>query len=134
VTSLHVLARVADERYAFAVEAVREVAESFAVTPVPGAPATLLGVHSLRGEILPVLDLAAILGVGRGAGGWLVVAEQGGLRAGLAVDAVEDVAELGTALAAEAEPLAGSVLMDGELVAVVDVGAVLSKAARGGTP
>lgn len=49
--------------YALPLVNVREVVPAPAVTPVPGAPAWLLGVANLRGQILPVLDTAHRLGL-----------------------------------------------------------------------
>ena len=37
------------------------------VTALPGAPARVLGLAAVRGEVVPVLDLGALLGYGRGA-------------------------------------------------------------------
>lgn len=41
----------------------REVAPLAALTPVPLAPSSLLGVGNLRGALLPVVDLAPLLGL-----------------------------------------------------------------------
>jgi purine-binding chemotaxis protein CheW len=125
VSGLCLLARVRDERYAFPVHAVREVARSLDVTPVPGAPPAVRGVHNLRGEVIPVLDLSTLLGMGGGDAQGVVVAEQGDRRAGLTVDELLDVTELPEKLEPAEAPLAGSAVLDGELVGVLDVGAVL---------
>jgi purine-binding chemotaxis protein CheW len=67
---------VSGERYAVEARYVVEVA-SRELTPVPGAPARLLGLANLRGEILPVFDLPRSLGreqgMTTGDGGHLVV-------------------------------------------------------------
>jgi purine-binding chemotaxis protein CheW len=52
---------VSGERYGIEARYVTEIA-SRELTPVPGAPARLLGLANLRGEILPVFDLARSLG------------------------------------------------------------------------
>jgi purine-binding chemotaxis protein CheW len=54
--------RAGGESYGLSMESVREVERLSRVTPVPGAPAFFRGLVNLRGEILPVLDLAALLG------------------------------------------------------------------------
>lgn len=125
MSGVYLLARVGDERYAFPVEMVREVARALEVTPVPGAPPAVRGVHNLRGEVIPIVELATLLGLGGGEAQSVVVAEHAGRRAGLTVDELLDVTELPAELEAAEAPLAGAALAGGELVGVVDVGALL---------
>jgi purine-binding chemotaxis protein CheW len=126
VSRLHVRVRVADEHYALAVEDVLEVAELGDVTPVPGAGAAVLGVRNLRGQVLPVVDLATVFELQQTQPERIVIAERGGLRAGLAVDAVAGVEELPEASEeVDSRHLAGAALTDGTLVGVMDVGSVL---------
>jgi purine-binding chemotaxis protein CheW len=126
VSRLHVRVRVADEHYALAVEDVLEVAELGDVTPVPGAGAAVLGVRNLRGQVLPVVDLATVFDLPPAQSERIVIAERGGLRAGLAVDAVAGVEELPEASEEVDSPhLAGAALADGALVGVIDVASVL---------
>lgn len=54
--------RAGGESYALSMECVREVERVSRVTPVPGAPEFVRGLVNLRGEILPLLDLAALFG------------------------------------------------------------------------
>ena len=126
MSRLHVRVRVADEHYALAVEDVLEVAELGDVTPVPGAGAAVLGVRNLRGQVLPVVDLATVFELPPAQSDRIVIAERGGLRAGLAVDAVAGVEELPDASEEVDSPhLVGAALADGALVGVIDVGSVL---------
>jgi purine-binding chemotaxis protein CheW len=126
VSRLHVRVRVADEHYALAVEDVLEVAELGDVTPVPGAGAAMLGVRNLRGQVLPVVDLATVFELPPAQSERIVIAERGGLRAGLAVDAVVGVEQLPEASEEVDSPhLAGAALTEGALVGVIDVGSVL---------
>jgi chemotaxis signal transduction protein len=61
--------RAADAVWAVSAAATREVADMVPIVPVPDAPEFLLGVCHLRTELLPVLDLQALLGsAGRSAG------------------------------------------------------------------
>ena len=115
--------RVGNESYAVAVEHVTEVAELGKLTPVPGAHGSVLGVRNLRGEVLPVFDLAAVLEItGDSLPQCLVVAEHGSLRAGFAVDEVTDVGPLAPAdEETQSNLLAGAALDDTGLVGVVDV-------------
>jgi purine-binding chemotaxis protein CheW len=121
--SVHVRLRVAGESYAVPVEDVLEVAELGEIAPVPGAHGSVLGVRNLRGEVLPVFDLAAVFGIPLDRPPLrLLVAEHGGKRAGFAIDEVTDVGEL-EAPAEETESafLRGATLDGGVLVGVVDV-------------
>lgn len=56
---------VGADRYALELVAIREVVLAPTVTPLPGAPAAVLGVVNLRGEVVPVFDTVALLGRGR---------------------------------------------------------------------
>jgi purine-binding chemotaxis protein CheW len=57
------LCRLARELYALPSSSVREVARYRPWTPVPGAPATLPGIISQRGMVLPVVDPRPLLGL-----------------------------------------------------------------------
>jgi chemotaxis signal transduction protein len=105
---------------------VLEVAELGDVTPVPGAGAAVLGVRNLRGQVLPVVDLATVFELPATAPERIVIAERAGLRAGLAVDAVDGVEQLPEASEeVDSRHLVGAALADGSLVGVIDVGSVL---------
>jgi len=127
MTGLHVRVRVGGEEYAVPVDDVLEIAEYGEVAPVPGAPAAVIGVCNLRGEVLPVVDLATVFGLTRPAAPErVVVTEQGGLRAGLAVDSVVGVEPLPEAREEADSPyLSGAALADGALVGMVDTASVL---------
>jgi len=134
VSRLHVRVQVADEHYALPVADVLEVAELGDVTPVPGAGPAVLGVRNLRGQVLPVVDLATIFEVAPGKAERIVIAERGGLRAGLAVDAVAGVEQLPEATEEVGSGhLVGAALADGALVGVIDVESVLAAVQRSNT-
>jgi purine-binding chemotaxis protein CheW len=119
----YVRVRVAGESYAMPVEHVLEAAELGQVRAVPGARPELLGIKSVRGQILPVIDLARMLGAPRTAPpGRLLVAEALGFRVGFGIDDVTGIGELGE-LDEDTESglLVGATLSDGDLVGVVDV-------------
>lgn len=125
----YVQVRVAGEAYAVAIERVLEVAELGQMRAVPRARPEVLGIKSLSGRILPVVDLARLLGVHRTAPpGRLLVAEACGFRVGFAIDEVTGIGELPepedrteSAENARSGLLTGASLSDGELVGVVDV-------------
>jgi chemotaxis signal transduction protein len=83
----------------------------------------MLGVRNVRGQILPVADLAPLLGLARAVPpGRLLLAEVGGRQAAFAVDEVSGVSEL-PELAEETQSdlLVGAAFADGELTGVIDM-------------
>ncbi len=130
--SVHVRFRVGDETYAVPVEQVLEVAEMGALARVPGSPPAVLGIRNLRGQVLPVVDLATVFGLERDPPPTrLVITESQGRRAGLAIDQVLDVGELpGAVHDSDSEFLAGAALAEGDLVGVVDLESVYAAVER----
>ncbi len=131
-SGMHVRLRVGAEMYAVPIENVLEVGELGELTPVPGAGAAVLGVANFHGKVLPVFDFGALLGIPHlGRPPRLIVTDQGGCLAGLAVDEVTDVAPLeGDLQETDVDYLAHATLEKGMLVGVVDVASVF--AALGG--
>jgi purine-binding chemotaxis protein CheW len=127
MSSVHVRVRAGAEDYALPVDSVLEIAELGEVAPVPGAAAEVLGVRNLRGQVIPVIDLASLFGLPNEAPfERIVVAEDGDRTAALAVEAVLDVTDLSDPAEESDSPyLTGAALIEGTLVGVVDVGAVL---------
>jgi chemotaxis signal transduction protein len=123
MSGVHVQVRVGDERYAIPVAHVLEVGAIGDLTIAPGASRATLGVRNLRGDVLPVFDLAAAFGLPRAqAPQRMVVAERSGARAGFAVDEVCDVDELPeTDQEVDSDLLSRAVLVGGALVGVIDV-------------
>jgi purine-binding chemotaxis protein CheW len=56
---------LANERYGIEARLVVEISRLVDYTPLPHAPPHLVGVTNVRGEILPVFDLRALLGLSR---------------------------------------------------------------------
>ena len=86
--------RVGEGEFGLDVMAVREIRGWTPATPLPGAPPYVRGVINLRGAVLPILDLAARLGLPSaepGARHVTIVARIGGQTIGLLVDAVSDI-------------------------------------------
>lgn len=127
MSTVHIRVIAAAEDYAIPVDQVLEVSEFGDVAPVPGAPPEVTGVRNLRGQVIPVIDLATVLGLSDDADRQrIVITEESGRRGGLAVTEIVDVSELPEAAEkAESHFLEGAVLLDGALVGVLDVSAVL---------
>jgi chemotaxis signal transduction protein len=89
---------VGGARYALELRWVREVVSLGFVTGVPTAPAALGGVCNLHGQILPVLDVGALLNLPAGPaarqGDGALVIEAEGVVCALRVDQVDHVASL----------------------------------------
>ena len=134
MTGVHVRLRIGREHYAVPVESVRQVDELGVVSPVPGAGDSLLGLRNLHGQVLPVFELARVLGIAAddAAGPQrVVVAEHDGRIAGLGVDEVTDVGTLdGKPAESEASYLSAAALEDGRLVGVFDVEGLFAALAK----
>jgi len=121
--SVYVRLRVASEDYAMPVEHVLQVAPHGDVTAVPGSRPQMLGVRNMRGQILPVVDLALLLRVPRTAPPTrLLVAEAGSRQAGFAIDQVSEVGELADPTEeTDSDLLVGAALVGGDLIGIIDV-------------
>jgi chemotaxis signal transduction protein len=64
MTTPAVIFPIGNDQYAVATAAVREVVSDPRPTRLPTAPAVLLGAFNLRGEVIPMFDTAALLGIG----------------------------------------------------------------------
>lgn len=128
MSAMHVRVRTGGEDYALAVAGVSEIATLGPITPVPGAPAAVLGVWNLRGDVIAAIDLGVAIGLGPAPEpSRIVVVEDGDLRGGLVVDAVVDVTVLPDALEpVDSEYLSAMVMIERTPVGVVDLGAVLA--------
>lgn len=102
--SKHLLVRAGGRFYAVPILGVREVLPRQEYVRLPGADAAVCGLVSVRSRVLTVLDLAAALGVGESSAlpeHRVVVLEDGERSAGLAVDAVGEIVELGSEAVAQ---------------------------------
>lgn len=96
--SLMVLSFVLSGRLSgFPIESVEEVLQMVALTPIPDAPAFVAGAINLRGSVLPVVDMAALIGeecLPYTLDTPIIVVRREEDRLGLVVDSVHDVAAL----------------------------------------
>jgi purine-binding chemotaxis protein CheW len=81
------------ELFAMDLGDVSEVFEVDSITPVPGAPSTLIGVANLRGTVIPLADLRPSLGlsVTESSLKYAVVVRHGSQQVGILVDAVPEI-------------------------------------------
>jgi purine-binding chemotaxis protein CheW len=83
---------------------VREVVGRRRLTPVPQAPASLLGLVNIRGAVLPVLSLGALLSEPVGRFGRIIIIDEDN-PLGLAVDSVATVTDGIAARSAGVDPI-----------------------------
>ncbi len=126
--------RLAGAEYAVPMGIVREVVRPVPTRPVPGSPSYVLGVMSLGGRIVPVVDLRARFGIGGIAPREAVVliVTLGEAPVGILVDEVQELLPLDATRAGPAPLADGAVVFsgsvrteDGRRVKVLDVARVL---------
>ena len=86
--------RVGTQEFCVDIMAVREIRGWTEATALPRSPAYVRGVINLRGAVLPIVDLAARLGLGNAeatARHVIIVTQIGSQMVGLLVDAVSDI-------------------------------------------
>lgn len=86
--------RVGTQEFCIDIMTVREIRGWTPATPLPHAPGYLRGVVNLRGAVLPIIDLAERIGLGRTeptAQHVIIVAQVGAQMVGLLVSAVCDI-------------------------------------------
>jgi purine-binding chemotaxis protein CheW len=134
MTDAHVRVRVAGDEYALAVGDVVEVDRQAEVTPVPGARPEIVGIRNVHGQLVPVVDLAALVQVEPDADpGWIVVVANGERRAALSVGSVVEVGPVPPPTEGmRTAYLRGEAIVGSEPVHVVDVPALLDALAGGG--
>ena len=125
--STYARVKLASELFAVPVGNVVEIRELGEGASVPGAGPAILGLRNVRGRVLPVADLATLLGVpSHAAARLMLVAEADGLQVGLAVDEVTEVGEMPEPdEPADSDMLTGAAMAHGDLVGVIDVPRVL---------
>ena len=90
----HLSFRIGEQEFCVDIMAVREIRGWTQATPLPQAPSYVRGVINLRGAVLPIVDLAARLGLGAtepSVRNVIIVVRIGHRLVGLLVDAVSEV-------------------------------------------
>jgi purine-binding chemotaxis protein CheW len=120
---------LAEDLYALPLHAVREVLAAPEATRLPGAPPAALGVFNLRGEVVPMLDTAALLGLEPGAASeWVAVTDTSAGPAGLTALRLPQRARLGDRAGASKLPATVGRFAVGERVAtLIDVDALVGR-------
>ena len=121
---------IGEDVYAVPIELAREVVMAPVVTALPTAPASVLGVCNVRGEIIPVFDTGAVLGLGPMTSFCAVALLETTLGpAGLAITDIGGSVELGEAVAVtEAAGTLGAYVAGTQLAVLVDIEALLTSA------
>ena len=133
--SLYVWLEAGGEPYALPVDQVQEVEPLGELTPLPRAPRAALGLVNIRGRIVPVLDLAQLLGAAAASKPTrLVVTSVAGKCVAFAVDEVTSVAPLRDVRPDCSGTFAGLSQTGGRLMGVLDAGRVLETVTSGTQP
>lgn len=135
-----------EEWYGVRVSQVREIYNEYVVTPVPCVPDYIMGVVNIRGEIVSVTDLRAMMGLGKTGAAvseeqppLIVIADETVCTA-LVVDGIGDIAEIAAdsiepPLAildrAQSDYVTGTFYVAGRLVALVNLSRVLTPIVSG---
>lgn len=85
------------EEYALDIETIREIIKPREITEIPRAPEHILGILSLRGQVIPVYDLKQRLKLGRGVvtpSTRIIVCQDGDRVVGLLVDCITQVVKI----------------------------------------
>lgn len=129
---------IGDEEFAIDILEIQEILKVPQITPVPRVAAAVLGITSLRGTIVPVVDMRVFLGVERKASGResrVLVLQAKGDPVGLLVDRVVSVSRLErdsieavprTMQRDASEALEGVGRVDDRLLIVLNLDAVLA--------
>ena len=98
VTSRRWLAfSLGSEDYALDISMIREILKPREITEIPRVPEFLLGIISLRGNIIPIFDLKRRLGLGEatiGEDSRIIVCQEGDRLAGLLIDRITQVTSI----------------------------------------
>lgn len=120
-------------RFGLLAKDVREVVRAATPSPLPGAPAIVVGVLNVRGELVPVLDVRSRFGLRPRAlvhTDHLLIVLVGGRSAALAVEAADVLVELPAerieGAPSYSEHVAGVVKLDEGTLVIYDLAAFLS--------
>jgi len=125
--------RVGDQAFCIDITSVLEIRGWTPATPLPEAPPYMTGVVNLRGTVLPIIDLAARLGLPTSepsARHAIMVARCGGRTVGLLVEAVSEIVQMSDAALQQtpemgqgdgAGLIAGIFAVDGGMISLLEL-------------
>lgn len=125
--------RLHGQDYGITIHKIQEIKGWDKMTPIPNSPAYIKGVLNLRGVIVPVIDLRLRFGLPeaeRDVFTVIIVANVNGRLAGIVVDAVSDVINLGAEQLCDApeyegqhnrEFIKGLAQVDNKLLVLLDI-------------
>ena len=118
------------ERYALPIQEVREIVATPTLTPLPTAPAAILGLVNLRGDVLPVFDAGRLVASPFPAEpDFVMVVDTERGAAGVAASGLPSILDLEPAVDSDRSLWSGSMhAIDGEPVVMLDVSALLKRA------
>jgi purine-binding chemotaxis protein CheW len=128
-----VLIPVGLDLFAVPMESVHEVVAAPILSSLPTSPATILGLFNLRGEIVPLFDTAALVGLGRlGAWPFAAVVRTSLGPAGLGSSELPEPTTLGEQIGpSESLGTLGIYAVGQRLTVLIDVEALLTAATIG---
>ena len=101
---------VADQRFALSLDNVQRIVRAVEVTPMPGAPETVLGVINVEGQVIPVMDSRKRLGLPTREielSDLFIIVQENDLTFALVADEVKPVMEIPEAQVASSERMLG---------------------------
>lgn len=134
------LFRLGEEWYAVGIEGVREIYNGYEVTRIPRVPDYIFGVFNVRGEIVSVTDLGALMRVPNrevqveGELPSAIIISNEECVTAIVVDEIGDIVDapadrieppLSTLDKAQAEYVSGSVYVDSRLIGIVNLDKIL---------
>jgi len=128
--------RIAEQDFCFNIMSVREIRGWTPATVIPHAPSYVRGVINLRGAVVPIVDLAARLGLDvpePTARNVIIITQIDGPVVGLLVDAVSDILSVADRevqptpdiAAGGAEFLSGIITRDDRMIRLLNLAGIL---------
>jgi purine-binding chemotaxis protein CheW len=130
------------QSFSIDIRQVREIRRWSAVTPLPHAPAEVLGVMNLRGSVIPIFDLAVRFGLDRtpdNARNVVVIAAHESQTVGLLVESVSEILSVSRDRIQETpdlrsdnsrQSIIGVIPVDDGMTRIIDLGAVIQSGRR----